>query len=192
MQGAQGKGQTGHELNRPPRAFIRAMESVTRKQHGMSDRFEDGCLSGAVRFVATGQPAYLRLGGQDGLSLPVRIDAPIVPRSSSQKIVDYRKIAIDMPVVVVPKSPSKMPSWKDEAGGSYPVLPFPQPQAAHQSSGGGMRLQADVDQVSRGSFSAVGSGVPSSARVAALSCCRCCFLSFRAFLARSRSARSKR
>jgi len=71
----------------------------------MSDRFEDGCLCGTVRFVATGQPGYLRLGDQDGLSLPVRIDAPIVPRSSSQKIVDYRKIAIGMPGVMVPRRP---------------------------------------------------------------------------------------
>jgi len=51
---------------------------------------------------------------------------------------------------------------------------------------------ARADQVSRGSFSAVGSGAASSARVAAFSCCRCSFLSFLAFLARSRSARSKR
>jgi len=43
------------------------MQSVKRNQHGMSDRIEDGCLSGAVRFVTTGQPGYLRLGDQDGL-----------------------------------------------------------------------------------------------------------------------------
>ena len=81
------------------------MQTMKRKQHGMSDRFEDGWLCGAVRFVATGQPGYLKLGDQDGLSLPVRIDAPIVPRSSSQKVVDYHKIAIGMPVVMVPRKP---------------------------------------------------------------------------------------
>jgi hypothetical protein len=63
-----------------PRTFTRAMQSMKRK-HSMSDRFKDPYLCGAVRFVATGQPGYLRLGEQDGLSLPVRIDAPIVPRS---------------------------------------------------------------------------------------------------------------
>jgi len=51
------------------------MQTMKRKQHGMSDRFEDGCQCGAVRLVATGQPGYLRLGDQDELSLPVRIDA---------------------------------------------------------------------------------------------------------------------
>ena len=34
---------------------------MKREQHAMSDRFEDGYLWGAVRFVATGQPGYLYL-----------------------------------------------------------------------------------------------------------------------------------
>jgi len=59
----------------------------------------------AVRFVASGQIGYLSLGDRDGLSIPVRIDAPIVSRSSSQKIVDYRKITIGVPVVMVPRKP---------------------------------------------------------------------------------------
>ena len=61
----------------------------------------------AVRFVASGQIGYLSLGDRDGLSIPVRIDAPIVSRSSSQKIVYYRKIAIGMPVVVAPRKPAE-------------------------------------------------------------------------------------
>jgi hypothetical protein len=32
------------------------------EQHGMSDEFQGGCPRGAVRFVATGQPGYLRRG----------------------------------------------------------------------------------------------------------------------------------
>jgi len=40
-----------------------------------------------------------RLGDQDGLSLPVRIDAPIGTEKPIPEIVDYRKIAIGMPVV---------------------------------------------------------------------------------------------
>jgi hypothetical protein len=65
----------------------------------MSDQFEHGCLCGAVCFVATGQPRYLGPGDQDGLSLPVRIDAPIGTEKPIPEIVDYRKIAIGMPVV---------------------------------------------------------------------------------------------
>ena len=42
---------------------------------------------------------YLGLGDQDLLSLPVRIDAPIGTEKPIPEIVDYRKIAIDMPVV---------------------------------------------------------------------------------------------
>jgi len=38
------------------------MQTVKHKQ-----RFEDGCLCGAVRFVATGQIGYLSLGDRDGL-----------------------------------------------------------------------------------------------------------------------------
>ena len=36
---------------------------------------------------------------QEGLSLPVRIVAPIGTEKPIPKIVDYRKIAIDMPMV---------------------------------------------------------------------------------------------
>ena len=52
-----------------------------------------------MRFVATGQPGYLGLDDQDGLSLPFRIDAPIGTEKPIPEIVDYRKIAIGMPVV---------------------------------------------------------------------------------------------
>ena len=69
------------------------------KQDGTSDQFEGGCQHGAVRFVVTGQPRHLRLGDQDGLSLSVRIDAPIGTEKPIPEIVNYRKIAIGMPVV---------------------------------------------------------------------------------------------
>ena len=65
----------------------------------MSDQFEGACLCGEVRFVATGQPGYLRLGDRDGLGLPVRICAPIGAEKPIPEIVDYRKIAIGIPVV---------------------------------------------------------------------------------------------
>ena len=47
----------------------------------------------------SGQPVYLRLGDQGGLGLSVRIDAPIGAEKSIPEIVDYRKIAIGIPVV---------------------------------------------------------------------------------------------
>jgi hypothetical protein len=74
-----------------------------------------------------------------------------------------------------------------------PVLPFG-PSTVGGSSEQRRRnaTPAGIDQLSRGSFSAVGSRAPSSVRRAALSCCRCSFSSFLAFLARSRSARPKR
>jgi len=65
----------------------------------MSDMFEGGCLCGAVRFVATSQPRHIGVGDQDGLSLPVRIDASIGTEKPIPEIVDYRKIAISMLVV---------------------------------------------------------------------------------------------
>jgi hypothetical protein len=60
-----------------PRAFIRATQ--TMKCMAIDSRMAACCV--AVHFVATGQPGYLSLGDRDGLSIPVRIDAPGVPRS---------------------------------------------------------------------------------------------------------------
>ena len=51
-----------------------------------------------VRFAAIPR-GYLGLGGQDGLSLPVHTDAPIGAQKPIPEIVDYRKIAIGIPVV---------------------------------------------------------------------------------------------
>jgi hypothetical protein len=42
---------------------------------------------------------YLGLGGQDELNLPFRIDAPIGTEKPIPEIVDYRKIAIGVPVM---------------------------------------------------------------------------------------------
>jgi len=42
---------------------------------------------------------YLGLGDQDGLSLSVGIDAPVWTEKPIPEIVDYRKIAIGIPVV---------------------------------------------------------------------------------------------
>src|SRR5215470_12519585 len=66
----------------------------------MHERSIRGCLAvrrGALR--RTGQSRHLRLGDRDGLGLPVRIDAPIGAEKPIPEIVDYRKIAIGMPVV---------------------------------------------------------------------------------------------
>jgi hypothetical protein len=42
---------------------------------------------------------YLGLGEQDPLNLPFRVDAPIGTEKPIPEIVDYRKIAIGIPVV---------------------------------------------------------------------------------------------
>ena len=65
----------------------------------MSDPFEGAWLCGAVRFAAPANPGHLRLGDRDGLGLPVRIDAPIGAEKPIPEIVDYCKIAINIPVV---------------------------------------------------------------------------------------------
>ena len=54
----------------------------------------------AARCASPQRPTvYLRLGDQDGLGLSVRIDAPIGAEKPIPEIVDYRKIAIGIPVV---------------------------------------------------------------------------------------------
>src|SRR4051794_22702310 len=60
------------------------------------------CRPGArpAAHCAVSQPGgYIGLGDQDGLSLAVRIDAPIGAEKPIPEIVDYRKIAIGIPVV---------------------------------------------------------------------------------------------
>jgi hypothetical protein len=65
----------------------------------MSDQFEGAWPCGAGALRRTGQSGHLRLGDRDGLGLPVRIDAPIGAEKPIPEIVDYRKIAIGIPVV---------------------------------------------------------------------------------------------
>ena len=75
-----------------------------------------GC---AARCASPHRPTgALRLGDRDGLGLPVRIDAPIGAEKPIPEIVDYRKIAIGIPVVekmelLLPPEPGKssQPTW---------------------------------------------------------------------------------
>ena len=46
-----------------------------------------------------GKRRCAKSGDQDGLNLPFRIDAPIGTEEAIPEIVDYRKIAIGIPVV---------------------------------------------------------------------------------------------
>ena len=46
-----------------------------------------------------GKRRCAKSGDQDGLNLPFRIDAPIGTEKPIPEIVDYRKIAIGIPVV---------------------------------------------------------------------------------------------
>ena len=51
-----------------------------------------------VRFAAM-PSGYLRLDDRDRLNLPFQFDAPIGTEKPIPEIVDYRKIAIGIPVV---------------------------------------------------------------------------------------------
>jgi hypothetical protein len=50
-------GQTGHGLDRPT-TFVRAMQNMKRKQHGMSDRFE---MAACAARCASWPPADLAI-----------------------------------------------------------------------------------------------------------------------------------
>ena len=96
--GGRGKGQTRPRAGPAPRTFIRnAKYEAQAAWHERSIRGWLPLRRGALR--RSGQPVYLRLGDQDGLGLSVRIDAPIGAEKPIPEIVDYRKIAIGIPVV---------------------------------------------------------------------------------------------
>ena len=57
-----------------------------------------GSAVGRGQFAAM-PGGHLGLGDQDGLNLPFRIDAPVGTEKPIPEIVDYRKIAIGIPVV---------------------------------------------------------------------------------------------
>jgi hypothetical protein len=71
----------------------RTMEAAA---HGPHPAVQPGAAGGAHILMPGG---YLGLGDQDGLGLPARIDAPIGTEKPIPEIVDYRKIAIGIPVV---------------------------------------------------------------------------------------------
>jgi len=50
----------GQGAGTAPSTFIRVMQTMKREQHGMSDRFEDDCLCGAVRSWLPANLAFSR------------------------------------------------------------------------------------------------------------------------------------